>query len=175
MPNKIYVATESKYAFKNAAAAARVAPFTPEGLQAGSGQISAPFDFGATSRGAMFRWNATYVGGSGVPSGDISKGIGIFWAACDELTSSGTIALDGNFGSGNARINSSQKTYDNLMYVGTVAIDASGNGQTYRSSGLTYLPGRYGAVVWQNTTSSAISSTSGTAEFNLFPIVDEVQ
>lgn len=176
MPNKIYTATESKISFRNAAAAARTVPFTPEGLPTNSGQISSTFDFGAASRPTLYRWNGFYSVSGTTTTDDHGLGVSIYWVACDETSSSGTLDLDGGFGSGNARFNAQTQTVHNAQYVGTIAVDRAGTNLTFRSSGIVSLPGRYGAVIWRNEMNSlAVSSTSGTAQFNLFPIADEVQ
>lgn len=175
MPNKIYTATESKISFRNAAAAARTVPFTPEGLPANSGQISSAFDFGAASRTTLYRWNGSFQVSGTTTTTDHGLGVSIFWVDCDETSSSGTLDFSGGFGSGNARINPTTQTVHNAQYVGTIAIDRAGTNLTFRSGGVVSLPARYGALIWKNDMPVGLNATSGTAQFNLFPIVDEVQ
>jgi len=178
MANKVYTAAETKITFvdPSVASGADYVTFLPAGLPNGSGWISDPRDLGEFPSPSLFRWRAkTKSQGSPVLGGTVE----IYWMGFDdpaELSAATGLLFgaDGNLSSGNHMLGDFNRKR-NLQWVGSVAVDRAQSNVPFTNSGLCYLYGRYGSVVFWNETGSTLSTQSDANAFSLTPVPDEIQ
>lgn len=181
MPNKVYANPETTVYFADptVASGGNVVAFSPAGLAYQNSWQSEPRDLGEFPRATLFRWRAKFR----LPGGYNGSAVELYWSSFDspaEIAATGALLFppDGNVASGNMLMTNANSRR-NMTWVGSVETDmvgSSGVPQTYSSSGLVQLQGRYGVLVATNN-NLYYPLDSGVAYHgvSLTPVPDEIQ
>lgn len=161
MANKVYQALETVITWL---ASGGTATFTPTSLAGTSGRQGAHHDLGTASAARRFGWRAWIKPGATRTVGDR---IEVYLK-----TSDGT-RHDNDDGTGDIAVSSVDKL-NNLLWLGTILIDENAAVEMVKS-GEVFIPHRYCAPVFWNTSANALSSTAADFGFSLTPVPDEVQ
>lgn len=161
MANNVYQALETAVTWL---ASGGTELFTPTSLGAAAGRQGAHHDFTTAAVGRRFGWRAWLKpGGTRV----VAEFIDIYLK-----TSDGT-RHDNDDGTGDIAVSSSDKLR-NLQYLGTIFIDENAAVEMV-AHGEIFLPHRYAAPIFWNSTANTLSATAADYGFSMTPCVDQVQ
>lgn len=161
MPNNVYQTLETPITWLSSGGTEL---FTPTSLASAAGRQGALHDFGTAAAPRRFGWRAWMKPGATRVVGEY---VGVYLK-----TSDGT-SPDNDDGTGDAAVSSVDKLR-NLTPIGTIQIDENAAVEM-ATSGIIEIFHRYGAPVFWNGTSNALSSTATDFGFSLTPVPDQIQ
>lgn len=161
MANKVYQALETAITWLSTGG---TEAFTPTSLATASGRQGAHHDFGTASVARRFAWRAWIKPGA---TRVVGETVDVYLK-----TSDGT-HHDNDDGTGDIAVSSIDKLR-NLMFLGAIEIDENAAVEMV-CSGVVELMHRYGAPVFWNRTTNALSTTATDFGFSMTPVPDEIQ
>jgi hypothetical protein len=172
--NKIYVDPGAIFAFAasgvTVTGATSTGLWTPTGIAAGAGRISAVLDRGAGAHPMRYGWRMRTKWAASGTAGDPLR---LYLVLSD--ASADPTQTDGGFTFGDAGLASEVALYQSALYLGAVL--AGGTSAAAESaSGCCQIYSRYVAVAaWNAAAAKALSSTAGDHIFTLTELPDEVE
>lgn len=159
---KIYETPGTTVAFRGSGGSITL---TPQNEAAAKGRISNPWDRGAGSQPARYKWRMKTRWAATATSGESLR---IYL-----VTSDGTNP-DGTLSAADAELAAETPLLNNCQFIG--AVISSGADQVEVSSGLCMIHDRYVQVaVWNGSAAKAMTNTESDHIFTLIPIPDDIQ
>ena len=159
---KIYETPGSAVAFRGSGGTVTL---TPQNEGAGKGRVSNPWDRGAGSQPARYKWRMRTRWAATPAAGDTLR---IYLVTSDGTNPDGTVSAT------DAELASETSLLNNCQFIGSVV--SAGVDQVEVGSGVCMIHDRYVQVaVWNGSAAKALTNTEADHILTLTPIPDDIQ